>query len=707
MSTELPVDPIGRAALRERWNALALTELAPFALLPSDVEASIGRLVCALCPPPGVTVESVRAGAARFGRWLAERRVPLPVAGRVVEALTETLTELWAECGLPVGASGSSHPGGAAPLLAAFATAALRGYAERAERPEPAAAEPAARPDDDAVRTRLAELDALQRVATATSSSLDLDATLQLAVDSVTSVTHADICSIYLYDETTGDLVLSATDGFPRELIGQVRLDVGEGITGWAAQEGRVIALRDAWADPRFKRFPWLDEQPYRSMASAPIFLHNQRRLIGVLNIQTREYRDYSPDSIRFLETVARQVGLAIENARLYAQTDERLRRKVHELTTLIRVSSAITSTLDVQEVLDLIAGQTVVLSGMDMAAIYELDEARNLLTITASHGLSPEFVESARVPVGEVTAGRTVQTGRPVRVPDVLTGSYSALWLARAQEEGYRSVVGVPLVSQKRVIGALLAYGRAPREIPDDIVDLLLAFATEAALAIENARLYQETRRALATKSALLQEMHHRVKNNLQTVAALLSLQARRVVSADAAQPLRDSVARVESIAAVHDLLSQESIGSTTLEALARQIIEVASVNLIDPGQRIAFSVEGGDVRFASKEATVLALLLNELVANAITHGFEGRTRGRITIAAEGHNGAVIIQVRDDGAGPPPGFAVDRNAGLGLQICQTLVSTDLRGVFTLEAAPEGGSLATIKLRRTDATAQL
>src|SRR5262249_35808041 len=140
--------------------------------------------------------------------------------------------------------------------------------------------------------------------------------------------------------------------------------------------------------------------------------------------------------------------------------------------------------------------------------------------------------------------------------------------------------------------------------------------------------------------------------------------------------------------------------------EALGRQIIEVASAHLIQPGKRVEFAIEGGSVRFASKEATVLSLLLNELVANAITHGFEDRAAGRITISGETGEGAVVVRVRDDGEGLPRGFAARRDAGLGLQICQTLASNDLRGEFSIEGGP-GGTTATLKLRRNDATARL
>src|SRR5690606_19110852 len=121
-----------------------------------------------------------------------------------------------------------------------------------------------------------------------------------------------------------------------------------------------------------------------------------------------------------------------------------------------------------------------------------------------------------------------------------------------------------------------------------DDHLSMLQAFADSAALALENADLYDEARRGYQTASALLQEMHHRVRNNLQIVASLLSMQARTGSEAGWDQPLREAVARVQSIASIHDLLSQQDVTTTTVEAVANTVIKDASITTVAPEQSV-----------------------------------------------------------------------------------------------------------------------
>jgi two-component sensor histidine kinase len=254
-------------------------------------------------------------------------------------------------------------------------------------------------------------------------------------------------------------------------------------------------------------------------------------------------------------------------------------------------------------------------------------------------------------------------------------------------------------LIAKQRAIGGISAYYREQQLFTEDQIRMLSAFADQAAIAIENARLYEQARRGLVTKSALLLEMHHRVKNNLQTVAALLSLQQRRAKSPAVAQPLGESIARIQSIAVVHDLLSSEQVGQVTVGGLLKPIIEVATVNLVPPGKRIDFVVEGQSTILGSKEANVLALLLNELMANAIRHGFAERERGTITIVATDDGSQLRVTMRDDGAGLPSDFDLERDAGLGLQIVQTLARNDLRGRFDLR--DDHGTVAEIAFSNT------
>ena len=547
------------------------------------------------------------------------------------------------------------------------------------------------------VRRSLDELEALHKVNSAVNSSLDLDSVLNLTVQAVAEVMNVDVCAVYVFDkeqENQESMVLRAAKGLNQRAIGTVRVQVGEGVTGASAREGKPISVYDIWADTRFRYVPTLDEDSSRSMLSVPVILFTREKLVGVINVQSRSYRSWTTEEIRFLEMVAGEIAMAIENARLYQQTDERLRQKVQELTTLQNVSKMVAATLDLGKVLHLIVEQASKLVEADMSSIYELKEDSSYLTIIANHGLSEDYVRHMRVKLGEGPVGRTAELNRPVQVWDAHFELHDGEHYYFNDQ--YRSAMCVPLAGGRGVLGVICLYTRQQRHFNDEQLQIIGAFADQAAIAIENARLYDEARRGLSIKSTLLQEMHHRVRNNLQTVAALLSMQMRRTQNLEVAIPLAESVARVQSIAAVHDLLSREDIGVTTVETVAKEITDIASISLVPSDKRIRFKIDESHVPVASKEATLLAILIMELVSNAIFHGFEDRNEGEIRIGSFVDEGRTQIEIRDNGRGYPPDFNVETSkTGLGIQIVKTLVTTDLQGKFRMENI-NGWATATI-----------
>jgi len=253
------------------------------------------------------------------------------------------------------------------------------------------------------------------------------------------------------------------------------------------------------------------------------------------------------------------------------------------------------------------------------------------------------------------------------------------------AAQESFHSLFCMPLrVQQNRTIGAICLYTREVRHFDYEQVRLLATFADEAAIALENARLYAVSQRALAVKSAMLQEMHHRVRNNLQTISAILTMQQRRLDSNEpGAWALRDSEARIQAIAAVHNLLCLEDIGETTVDAVARQIVENAQVSLSTPERPVKFDLRGTPAKVKSREATVLAIVLNELITNALSHGLalEG---GYVVVETTQDDEKITIEVRDDGPSHAPVEELGPSSGLGLQIIRTLVTEDLGGDFEL-----------------------
>ncbi len=190
-----------------------------------------------------------------------------------------------------------------------------------------------------------------------------------------------------------------------------------------------------------------------------------------------------------------------------------------------------------------------------------------------------------------------------------------------------------------------------------------------------------------------LLREMHHRIKNNLQTLADLLYLE-----TVDAEGPARksllDSIARVKSIAAVHQMLSADRIEAVEVRRLAERIGETIGRDLARAGRAVRVEVRGPEVWLPSKHATALALVLSELVHNALEHAFPDG-RGRVTVQLGQQGQEVWVRVRDDGVGLPPGFSVERHGHLGLRIVQDLVGRDLRGSFRLWS--EGGTVAEVR----------
>jgi len=198
-----------------------------------------------------------------------------------------------------------------------------------------------------------------------------------------------------------------------------------------------------------------------------------------------------------------------------------------------------------------------------------------------------------------------------------------------------------------------------------------------------------------LRLKATMVQEVHHRVKNNLQAVASLLRIQARRLEGQpEALQALQEAVGRILSVAVIHEFLSEAEEQRINIRDVCQRIIaQLRTVN-ITPDRKIHLEVQGPSIYLPSRQATACALVVNELLENALKHGYQGRQAGSITVTLHDGGDVVGIDVQDVGGQLPAGFDLEREAGLGLQIVRTLVEEDLRGCFDLRA--NGGVTAVI-----------
>jgi two-component sensor histidine kinase len=217
------------------------------------------------------------------------------------------------------------------------------------------------------------------------------------------------------------------------------------------------------------------------------------------------------------------------------------------------------------------------------------------------------------------------------------------------------------------------------------------------AVLLVRDVTELRRRERQLMGKDATIREIHHRVKNNLQTVAALLRLQARRVAVPEARFALEESVRRVSSIAVVHETLSGTLDESVRFDDIADRIVVMVADVIAPVGVRLARQGTFGVL--SAEVATPLAMAVTELLQNAVEHGYTELDRpGVVELSASRSDRALRVEVRDDGQGLPAGFDPTASDRLGLQIVRTLVETELGGTLTLGAREGGGTVAAVEV---------
>jgi two-component sensor histidine kinase/putative methionine-R-sulfoxide reductase with GAF domain len=529
--------------------------------------------------------------------------------------------------------------------------------------------------------SRLSALHRISRAATTTPSPGEF---LDLSVNVIAEATKSDACAVFLYDAATDSLTLSAAVGLNPALVGAMTLRPGRGITGSAAVKREPIMAAEARTHPCWVPTSSLGDEIYSSQASIPMMLENPDRLVGVLNLLTLARREFDDADKSFLVDVASELAIGVEYAQLHSLTDERLRRKIIELGTLQRVSRSVASALDLSEVLRLVSEAAVELTNAEAAAVFKLP---------------PEGGDAQSYPSVVHRVGRNREVTDELARADLVTSVIESDG-ARAVEmeyvDGSAMLFCIPLRSARERWGALCVRLPSGKTVTEDDLALLQAFTDTASIAIENAELYQDARDSAETASTLLQEMHHRVRNNLQTVAALLSLQLRQVEDTDAARHLQDAVGRVQAIASVHDLVSDASrLSGATIDSIARLVADELRVTLIRPTLHVDFTIEPSDIVVPPRQATVLALLFNELISNAVTHGFVDRGSGTAAVRARREGGEITIEVENDGQRVPSGFDASASSGIGLRIVRRLVESDLAGLFQIEST-EAGTVARI-----------
>jgi len=342
----------------------------------------------------------------------------------------------------------------------------------------------------DRINTEILSLEILSEISRIAHSTFDLKERLNAIVNTTADKMGVDCCYVSLLEKDEMSLRLKAARGLDAGSIDKVMLHVGEGINGWVAKEMTPVALRDAHADPRFKYIAETGEEKYRSMLAVPITV--QGKCTGVLTVQTYGPKDYLEDEITLLSTIASEVGGIIRNAQLYQDMNHRLL----ELTTLYEMGQAITSTLDLETILKVIIKNSVYVIRAKGGVLRLLEPETNNLVVKAYCMPEEDASRLKDLDIGEGIAGMIVATEAPLLIPDIQSSpEFRGInWVVAS------SMLGVPLKTKDKIIGTITLYDKLPEtgegsaNFSYEDQQLLTTIASQASIAIENAKLYHQT---------------------------------------------------------------------------------------------------------------------------------------------------------------------------------------------------------------------
>ncbi|MBL7199478.1 MAG: GAF domain-containing protein [Anaerolineae bacterium] len=360
------------------------------------------------------------------------------------------------------------------------------------------------------VADRTKELATLNAIAATVNRSLELDEILNDALDKTLEAMQIEAGGIYLLDHGTGVLSLAAHRGFSAEFVAEVdQLRVGEGFSGRVAQSGAPLIVRDVSADPRLTRAV-VREAGLRSLAAAP--LTSKGTVLGTLYAVTHGYREFSEQDVELLTSIGHQIGVGIDNARLFAAEQ----RRAEQFRVISEVGRQITSILDADELLWEIVRLLKETFGYYMITVGLIEGDQVVFRAGTKTGWdAPQFCPPAVTVGGRGITAWVAATGKPLLAPEV-SQEPRYLYLPDAGET--RSELAVPLVTKTSVIGVLNVESDQPNAFDESDLTVLQSLALQAGIAIENARLYEQAQQlaVMEERSRLARDLHDAVTQTL-----------------------------------------------------------------------------------------------------------------------------------------------------------------------------------------------
>ena len=510
-------------------------------------------------------------------------------------------------------------------------------------------------------RKRVAQLKTIGEVGRQIASMLELDELLHQVVDSLVDVFAYYSASIFLVDADVGEIVLQASACHHRQIDEGLRLKISEeGITIWVAQAGESLLVNDVTKDPRYRFVEELSDT--RSELAVPIKAKGE--IIGVLDVQSTQLNAFDAEDLFTLLTLADQVSVAIENAQLYKQTQHRL----SEVSTLYALAKQMISSLELDAVLDSIVSALKLSINCRACSLFLLDKKSQMLEIKTAAGIKRKWRKEARLKVGEGIAGKVAAEAKPLYIPDTRQDPSFIPF-----DPAVRSLLVVPMISKDKAIGALCIDDNKPDAFSPDDGRLLTIAAAQAAVAIENAQLYESSKKKaeelakaydeLKALGQLQQEFVQNVSHELRTPLTFIKSYVELILE-EAMGELNESQRNSLQIVAqradamtrlINNILALQQVEMESLRPTRVSLAEVATT-VLESAE--AAATKAGIVLKAEMPETLPPVLVDRncleqvfdnLLGNAIKFSPDG---GKITVCIREEGEHLRVAVSDTGIG-------------------------------------------------------